>query len=107
MDSSMQPWEVLRAHQRQLDPHGEEVGVSRQALDETLDYIQSLQQSLDRLEAFAEQVQETGQAPAIAEDEPVLTWWHMVYLAAIQGGKDEIAASYIADKSIKHDPGRG
>lgn len=38
--------EALRTRQRQLDQDGVEVGVSRQALDETLDHIEKLETHL-------------------------------------------------------------
>jgi hypothetical protein len=45
----------LRDHQQQLDPHGEMVGVPRQALDETFDFIISLQRQIaERDEALRE-----------------------------------------------------
>jgi hypothetical protein len=46
--------EVLRKYQKQLDPEGIEVGVSRQALDEVLDTIESLQARVAELEAAEE-----------------------------------------------------
>ena len=43
---------ALREHQQQLDPDGIMVGVSRQALEETLCYVEELEQRIDELEAF-------------------------------------------------------
>lgn len=40
---------VLRKWQKQLDPEGIEVGVSRQALDEVLDRLEALQAENQRL----------------------------------------------------------
>ena len=44
--------EVLRKYQRQLDPEGIEVGVSRQALDETPAAHDQLQARVDALEEY-------------------------------------------------------
>lgn len=44
---------ALRDNQRQLDQDGVEVGVSRQALDETLAHLAALQQQLDEARAAA------------------------------------------------------
>lgn len=43
-------WENLRNCQRQLDQDGCEVGVSRQALDETLDALSTAQARIEKLE---------------------------------------------------------
>lgn len=45
---------ALRKYQKQLDPEGIEVGVSRQALDETLDLVESLQARIAELEPYEE-----------------------------------------------------
>ena len=46
----MNAQEVLKQYQEQLDPEGIHVGVSRQALDETLDLVINLKQMLKRVE---------------------------------------------------------
>lgn len=48
----------LREEQTQLDEDGVFVGVSRQALEETLYYIDSLRQEVERLRACLEWCQE-------------------------------------------------
>jgi len=45
--------EHLRNHQRQLDPDGIEVGVSRQALDEVLDQADKIQGLVEALQTIS------------------------------------------------------
>lgn len=52
----------LREHQQQMDIDGCRVGVSRQALDETLDYIETMHNVHDDLVADLEKSNETLQS---------------------------------------------
>ena len=47
---SEKAWDVLREYQKQLDEEGVEVGVSRQALYETLEHVAALEQRNKELE---------------------------------------------------------
>ena len=48
-EEKMTAVDYLRKYQKQIDEDGSEVGVSRQALDETLEYIQKLESALIKL----------------------------------------------------------
>ena len=48
-DVDQTAWDNIRDHQRQLDADGCEVGVSRQAIDETLTHLAALTAENDRL----------------------------------------------------------
>ena len=47
---SEKPWDVLREYQKQIDEEGVEVGVSRQALYETLEHMATLERRIKELE---------------------------------------------------------
>ncbi len=50
-DEDMKAWEVLRDHQGQADIDGTFVTVYRQAVDETVEYVQQLEARIAELES--------------------------------------------------------